>query len=88
MLAQTRNLKGVLQIDAVMVAKIDAFYRFISQAYFWYLGDLTFCVPEIFGNRELWEKFAEFEFGILLLRIWWCYLLMGCFDKYPKEQEG
>ena len=57
-----------------------ALYGLIAETCLQYLGDLAFCFPETYGGGELWEKFVGPGYGILLLKVWWCYHPMDCFD--------
>ena len=61
-------------------------YSFTAQVCFQYLGDLTFCVPEMFDGGKFREKFVKPESVVVLFEMQ-RYFPIGCFDTCLKEKE-
>ena len=47
----------------------EGLYSFTAQACFQYLGDLRFCVPEMFDGGKFREKFVKPESVVVLFEM-------------------
>ena len=65
----------------------EALYSFTIKACLLGFVGPDVCVRGVFGDGEFWKKFVKFGPGVLLFKMWWCYLPMGCFDTSLKEKE-
>ena len=45
------------------------------------------CLTGMFDGGDFRERFAKPWPLVLLFKMWWCYLPMGCFDTCLKEKE-